>query len=347
MVNNNNQNPNKNQQKSFKIFLGSLPPKTTKSLVLKTFAEFGSVKAVYLQFNRRNKFCKGSGYIVFNEKEAFERVLDTEIFILKRKIFKEPFLRGRKLKIKKKEFTSKRIFVTDIPCNMSDGKLGELFRQFGRVEQAYRITCCNGSKQPYGFVLFRDSCSALKCHKEGKVESEGGFIFCRLFEKKDEERQKKKLGDEETEVYVKKGGKETHTGKIYGASLSPQSKNKIDANKIVKKYQKENPKIHKKSENFKNLVSEKYSNFCKKVAGGQIQKSVSLNLDAENGHSDEDYHYPKISEDEYLSGYLKSRIERNHKKAGNLKINLEKNSLRRLSVLKGHCEYHHGRRYFF
>lgn len=340
---NNNMNNGQNQPRSFKIFLGSLPPKTTKSLVRKTFGEYGKIKAIYLQFNKKNNFCKGSGYIVLAKEQAYQKILEENITILGRKIFKEPFLRGRKLKKKKKDFSSKRIFITDIPVDMSDKELKEIFTRFGKVEQAYRITCCNGSKQPYGFVLYKDSSSALKCHKISKVKVQDVVLSCRLFENK--EGKEGPAGE-----YVPKKGKKVMKANCKGNINGENSRKKTNTGpsnspKIPRKFMKFSPKCSNSSgfENSFEYKPQKLRRFC----SSNLQDRVGgHNIPQQAASEEEAYKYPKIDPEEYLSKKLRAQIEKNHEEK-NLKMNHEENLFQRFSILKGRSEYHHGRRMFF
>lgn len=318
-------------QKSFKIFLGSLPPKTTKALVKKTFSEYGKIKAIYLQFNKKNNFCKGSGYIVLYSESAFNKILSQEISILGRKIFKEPFLRGKKLKKKKKEFSSKRIFVTDIPLEMTDSELKDLFKRFGTVDQAYRITCCNGSKQPYGFVLFKESESAEKCHQKGEFEYNGKKINFRFFESKD--------------------------GKCEGVDLEEGIKAEI---KVVEEYvrKEEVRKGQNEVEIYQRKSAEKLKFERKRSDSSNLnfnkneQQNFNLDFQRSRRYFDQKLGnrnvliHPKIDPNEYLNSDLKSKIEENHE-IENLKLNKEGSLMERFSLLKNHCEYHHGRRIYY
>lgn len=319
------------QQRSFKIFLGSLPPKTTKAIVRKIFEEFGQIKAIYLQFNNKNNFCKGSGYIVLEEEEAFNKILKTDIAILGRKIFKEPFLRGRKLKKKKVEFSSKRIFVTDIPAEISDMELKEIFKKFGAVEQAYRITCCNGSKQPYGFVLFKNSSSAKKCHQAKMLEINGGITLnCRLFENKDSP-----VGFEnQGEVYVKKSSKKGKKSKEIIENLEAEDVQTPPLGRRINIQEHDNMLFGARIPEESQKLRKKNTQIC------PINFNDGIRIENETSH------YPKIDQNEYLNSKIRKSIDRNHQ-VDNISFHFMSELRNRLNLLRGHNEYYHGRRIFF
>lgn len=174
--------------KSHKIFLGSLPPTATAENVKSALSQYGKVKSVQLFFNENSGFCKGYGHVVLKTKEAKDLILNSEIFIEGRKIFKEDFLIGKKLNKKKEDFLSKRIFVSNLDSKISDQELKLIFNgNFGEVEQAYRIVSHHGKKQPYGFVLFKDPKIAEECHNTKKLRYLNDYIYFRFFVSDDQD----------------------------------------------------------------------------------------------------------------------------------------------------------------
>lgn len=201
----------KMQETGFKIFLGSLPPHLTNEQIVNLLKKYGNVSKAHLLFHKKTGFCKGFGHIIVGDQATYERILKAELKIDGRKIFKEPFLEGKKLSDKKEKFVSKRIFVSNLPYGISDSELKQTFGVFGTVEQAYRIISTDGKRQPYGFVLFDSPNDAKKCHEEGQVTFTGHQIKCRLFvnfdEKRKKFRQKKRASAESLKTDPKKSDK--------------------------------------------------------------------------------------------------------------------------------------------
>jgi len=170
---------------TFKIFLGSLPPKCTNKKVKQKLSKFGSVIHVHLIFDKKNNFCKGYGHVIIADRATFDKILKSQLTIGGRNIFKEPFFEGKKLQEKKLDFLSKRIFISNIPFEMEDFQVENLFSRFGEVENAYRIISSNGKRKPFGFVLFRDEQSAWLCDQESRIKFNNQVIYCRFFKKND------------------------------------------------------------------------------------------------------------------------------------------------------------------
>lgn len=165
-----------------KIFLGSLPPQLTNQELKSLLSPFGEIKTVHLLFHKKTGFCKGFGHIIVGNKATFDKILNTKNFKIKgRKIFKEPFLTGRKLSEKKQKFVNKRIYVSNLSTKITDEDMREIFSVFGDIDQAYRIVSADGVQQPFGFVLFKEEESAKRCHKQGMLECKGKKLKCRLF----------------------------------------------------------------------------------------------------------------------------------------------------------------------
>lgn len=226
------------QETGFKIFLGSLPPHLTNEQITSLLKKYGKITKAHLLFHKRTGFCKGFGHIIVGDQATYQRILQANLVIDGRKIFKEPFLEGKKLSAKKEKFVSKRIFVSNLPYEITDEQLKRTFTKFGAVEQAYRIISTNGKRQPYGFVLFENPDVANLCHKKGLVMFNGHQIKCRLFVNFEEKR--KKLNQ-----------KKRHSPENSNSNPMPVKKHKTKKNKKTKKSKKNrnNPQRSQQYEN--------------------------------------------------------------------------------------------------
>lgn len=219
------------QKNKFKIFLGSLPPKLTNKKLRKILSEHGQIKSVHLIFDKKSGYCKGYGHIIAGNKSTSDKILSSEILIEGRKIFKEPFLKGKKLLEKKERFISKRIFVTNLDLQITDFEIKKIFTIFGEVEQAYRIVSCQGKKQPYGFVLFKDSQSADDCNNAKQIHYKGNLIYFRFFVDDDEAKFQGKRQNQGKRGYKNKKNNRNrlrqgqhHSNKLNKEKEQPQTK---------------------------------------------------------------------------------------------------------------------------
>jgi RNA recognition motif-containing protein len=104
----------------------------------------------------------------------------------------EPYFEGSKLKDKSESFHIRRIFISNIPFNVSDIDLKEAFSVYGHVESAYRIVTSNQEKKPFGFILFQNEQSAIACHQRKVLRIKGVSVCCRFFKKREEIAQENK-----------------------------------------------------------------------------------------------------------------------------------------------------------
>ena len=159
-----------NNQKLRKIFVACLPGTTNPQEVTEYFKKFSYFVKVKLKYkNRAKKIC--AGYcIVTVTSDAVDKILSyPKHFFKGRYLDCKRFSKGKQLSKEKSKLEKKKVFIRNIPRNMSDQDLKNIFsKEFGEVERAYIIRSSKkiGKKQNlYGFVFFKDKKSAQNAIK--------------------------------------------------------------------------------------------------------------------------------------------------------------------------------------
>jgi RNA recognition motif-containing protein len=118
----------------------------------------------------------------------------------------EPYFEGARLKNKSESFHVRRIFISNIPQEVTNSELEQAFAVYGKVESAYRIVTSNQEKKPFGFILFHDQSSAIACNSKRNLRIRGVLVCCRYFKKRDEVVSDAKVNSNLTQGHFKTRG---------------------------------------------------------------------------------------------------------------------------------------------
>lgn len=180
-----------------KLFVGSLPASTSTSTFSEYFRSFGPIKEVWLATNSKG-YCKGHGHVVMNNPLDACRILQqppSTHFINDRPIFIKEFINGDQLQKQRQSIVDRRVFLTNLPQEVSDSTLKIEFSKIGPVETAYRIVSLSGKQKKFGYVSFKSAKSAETCIKLGHIYIEDTLIYCRKYDKNQKITNQKKISN--------------------------------------------------------------------------------------------------------------------------------------------------------
>jgi len=152
------------------IHVGCLPSNTTEQALWNYFSSFGLIINLQIEY-RHNDFCSGSASVTCGSESVYQSILKYQGHeFLGRKIYCTRLLKGQELVDQTKAFRSKRVYLSNIPYNLSDKDLEFIFSEFGEVENAYRIVSFAGKKMPFGYLTFK--------HQESsRTAVEAGYLW--------------------------------------------------------------------------------------------------------------------------------------------------------------------------
>lgn len=183
---------------NLKYFVGGIPSDAKQRDLYEFFKRFGVVKRVTSFNSDESKKLFGFCFVKFKslyKPDVFDGA--HRFHYQGRQIEINPIVRRSGLKQSIEEKHAKRIFIQNIPKEMTENQLYEIFRQFGEIINCFIITreedmaagehkMCQSkpvgaSHTNYGYVIFQDKESALKV-----VEKKHLTLMCgtRLFVKK-------------------------------------------------------------------------------------------------------------------------------------------------------------------
>lgn len=153
--------------KTFKIFVGCIPGKTTDEEIEALFKDYPSLQNVHLE-RRKNKKCSGYGHIELADSEDYQAILTGKHILGERQLTTMPYLEKNELIQSQLKFNKRRIVIAQLPKETTDQDLNRYFSKFGKIEKAFVVQNeTDPELKPYGHVIFRDQKSAARAKKRG------------------------------------------------------------------------------------------------------------------------------------------------------------------------------------
>lgn len=143
-------------EKSYKVFIGGLPVRVDKDAICQFFSKFGTVLSCKLKKNQQTGRSLGFAYLTIKEKEAYDRLLEEEIEFHGRIIEIKPIWKKKELGDQLENEKKKKLFVSNLPEELTNTELIEYFSKFGQISNAYIIKDPDTkSNRHYGYVIFK------------------------------------------------------------------------------------------------------------------------------------------------------------------------------------------------
>lgn len=117
-----------------KVFLGSLPERFEKKLLLEYFEQYGEIKS--LKVLKKGNRCTGCAILVCKTEDTRNIILNSQHKILGRLIECHEYRRGKNLKNYNKELWKRRVYIKGIPEYYQNTDLKEAFSKIGGIKIA-------------------------------------------------------------------------------------------------------------------------------------------------------------------------------------------------------------------
>lgn len=143
--------------KSYKVFVGGLPVRVDRDAIAEFFSTYGTVLNCKLKKNQQTGRSLGFAYLTVKEKATYDRLLSEPVSFQGRVIDVKPMWKKKELGDKLEEEKKKKIFVSNLPQDLTNAELMAYFSKFGQVANAFIIKDpdTEGYKD-YGYVVFRE-----------------------------------------------------------------------------------------------------------------------------------------------------------------------------------------------
>jgi RNA recognition motif-containing protein len=144
-------------EKSYKLFVGGLPVRVDKDLIVAFFSTYGTVLSCKLKKNQQTGRSLGFAYLNVKEKEACDRLLTEAVEFQGRIIEVKPVWKKKELGDKLEEEKRKKLFVSNLPLELNNEDLVSYFSGFGNVQNAFIIKDPDTNRNKnYGYVIFKE-----------------------------------------------------------------------------------------------------------------------------------------------------------------------------------------------
>jgi len=206
-----------------KIFLGSLPSKFERKILLDHFNQYGKIKSLKVLLKSK-KQCSGCAILVCETEETRNKILNTTHNLFGKLIECHEYRRGTKLKSYNQELWQKRVYIKNIPLKFSNVDLKVAFeKQIGKVKIASLVNKKkNNDGVPSklelaniqsGFVTFYDEADAKNAIKKKYLPIDGFDLdleVCQCYSHNGKQSPKKQKKSE-AQMEIKQGKKRKKT----------------------------------------------------------------------------------------------------------------------------------------
>ncbi len=168
----------------YKVYVGSIPGNLTDADVLAYFTKLVSVREFILVKPKGvATINKGYGFLTVETEEDCNVLLKMDHYLAGRKIKCEAVEKGSKLKEKRKGLFARRIFISNVPQNMRNQEIEDLFSKFGSVESAYRVSIQSSKKSSgFGYVTFCEERPAKSLVTLQKLHYNGATLSIQAYD---------------------------------------------------------------------------------------------------------------------------------------------------------------------
>jgi hypothetical protein len=207
-----------------KLFLGSLPSKFERKVLLDHFNKFGKIKSLKVLLKSKNQ-CSGCAILVCETEETRNKILNTTHKLFGKLIECHEYRRGTKLKTYNQELWQKRVYIKNVPLKFSNIDLKKVFeKQIGKVKIASLVNKKDKKGGPTklelariqsGFVTFYEEADAKRAIKNKYLPIDGFDLdleVCQCYSHGNTKAAtKKKKSKKENEMEVKETPKKKQT----------------------------------------------------------------------------------------------------------------------------------------
>mgnify|MGYP002062122163 CR=1 FL=1 len=170
------------------VFVKNLDEDVDKEKLEKIFAPFGAISSVAISTDSEGK-SKGFGFVAFDEPESAEKAVnelnektlegsEKKLYVgrAQKKSERQAELK-RKYELQKAErmqrYQGVNLYVKNVDETVEEGKLREVFQEYGNITSCKIMTDENGRSKGFGFVCFEKPDEATKA----VTEMNGKMIF--------------------------------------------------------------------------------------------------------------------------------------------------------------------------
>lgn len=177
---------NDSNEKRRILFVGGLPSSVDEEILRDYFSKIATVTNIKIARDKKSKGSKGYAYVTLSESSVIPNVIGTHHLLHNRKLDVQVASRKGERHIWKNEQRKRRLFLINLPTEVTPQEFEQAFSKFGAVHNAYTVVePGDDQEKPYGYVEFEDPDSAEKA-LSAKVYIRGNLVTVSKFRNKDQ-----------------------------------------------------------------------------------------------------------------------------------------------------------------
>ena len=163
------------------LFVGGVPPQITEQTLSQHFSRFSELTNVRIKRDKQTRESKGYAYITVADYPSISHILETEHFILGRKLD----VQLASSKSEKHEWKIlqryRRVYAVGLPPGTTNDQVVDAFQQFGIIRNAFIIrTDESRIGREYAYIQFADD-RAAELALSSVIKINGKVIGCQPF----------------------------------------------------------------------------------------------------------------------------------------------------------------------
>lgn len=168
------------------LFVGGLPSSVDEEILRDYFSKLTSVTNLKIARDKKSKGSKGYAYVTLAESCVIPTIVGTHHHLHGRKLDVQVASRKGERHVWKNEQRKRRLFLIDLPCEVTTQEFEQAFSRFGELHNAYTVVESGDSEENrYGYVEFEQPESAERALNT-KVYIRGKLIQISKFRNKEQ-----------------------------------------------------------------------------------------------------------------------------------------------------------------
>ena len=168
------------------LFVGGLPSSVDEEILRDYFSKLTSVTNLKIARDKKSKSSKGYAYVTLAESCVIPTIVGTHHHLHGRKLDVQVASRKGERHVWKNEQRKRRLFLIDLPCEVTTQEFEQAFSCFGELHNAYTVVESGDSEHNrYGYVEFEHQESAERA-LNAKIFIRGKLIQISKFRNKEQ-----------------------------------------------------------------------------------------------------------------------------------------------------------------
>jgi RNA recognition motif-containing protein len=172
------------------LFIGGIPSSMTEEVIRGHFSQYDTIVNVRIMKDRKTKGSKGYAFITVADHLKIPAILAEPQVIAGRTVDVQVASRRGEKEKWKEEQQKRKLYVSNIPSHVDNESLGNYFKKFGEVRNAFVIRdFATKVSLNYGYIEFSESDVIEKVFASGTILLDGTELVCLRYQGKSQDKK--------------------------------------------------------------------------------------------------------------------------------------------------------------